>query len=351
MNTFPILRYRFFYPLQPLSLLTQITSESATGCLQLFSASDSWSIYLEEGRLTYACYLDEMFEPLYRNLQRLSQAPTLPSEINQYLRAIFENCIDENPKTPRPDYVALCWLVNHKYISPEQACILIKELALEVLESFLTLEEGSYEFTRNSFLDTMPKFCHLDVSLLVEQCQKPSQKPENIESASQILGFPVLRETKPKPKTKTEQESPKQININQENNRYQPQKKQHTEKHFYTIVCIDDSQTVLNTIENFLDEQIFSFVGVNDPLKALIKIIRSKPDLILLDIEMPNINGYELCSLLRKHSSLKNTPIIMVTGRTGFIDRAKAKMVRASGYLTKPFTQIDLLKIVFQNLD
>ena len=81
------------------------------------------------------------------------------------------------------------------------------------------------------------------------------------------------------------------------------------------------------------------------------QILRSKPDLILLDVEMPNLDGYELCSLLRRHSALKSTPIIMVTGRTGFIDKAKAKIVRSSGYLSKPFTQAELLKMVFKYLD
>jgi two-component system, chemotaxis family, response regulator PixG len=78
--------------------------------------------------------------------------------------------------------------------------------------------------------------------------------------------------------------------------------------------------------------------------------VRNKPDLILLDVGMPNLDGYELCSLLRRHPLFKHTPIIMVTGLTGFIDRAKARLVGASGYLTKPFTQSELLKTVFKHL-
>lgn len=57
---------------------------------------------------------------------------------------------------------------------------------------------------------------------------------------------------------------------------------------------------------------------INDPVRALMQVVRIKPDLILLDVEMPNLDGYELCSLLRKHSFFKNTPIVMVTGHTGF---------------------------------
>jgi twitching motility two-component system response regulator PilG len=118
----------------------------------------------------------------------------------------------------------------------------------------------------------------------------------------------------------------------------------------YTIACIDDSPTVLQAINAFLDDRSFSVILINDPVKALMQIIRSKPDLILLDVTMPNLDGYELCSLLRKHPSFRGTPIIMVTGNTGFIDRAKARLVGSSGYLTKPFTQSDLVKMVFKHL-
>ena len=61
---------------------------------------------------------------------------------------------------------------------------------------------------------------------------------------------------------------------------------------------------------------------------------------------MPNINGYKLCSFFRGSASLKKVPIIMVSGRTGFIDKTRAKMVGATDYLTKPFSQSELLSVV-----
>ena len=118
----------------------------------------------------------------------------------------------------------------------------------------------------------------------------------------------------------------------------------------YTIACIDDSPTVLNAIQEFLNDKSLNVVPISDPVKALMQVMRCRPDLILLDVTMPNLDGYELCSLLRRHPSFKNTPIVMVTGNTGFIDRAKAKLVRSSGYLTKPFSQSELLKMVFMHL-
>ncbi|MGF1936804.1 MAG: response regulator [Nostoc sp. ChiQUE02] len=359
MKTLPISRYRFFQKLQPLSLLKKITGKSVTGCLQVFSTSGSWSIYMDEGKLIYACYSEKMFEPLYRNLQRLSQQiSTLPRGIKEQLRAIFETGI-ENQAIPNPDYLAICWLVNQKYISPSQAAILIEQLALEVLESFLNLEEGSYEFIPESFLDDMPKFCHLNLRLLVERCQTPRSEtayrqtsPTSQSHPSQLFQINQLQpQTKITPKSpRTNAYKPSAYSINTNEHRGQRIIQPTVDKKVYTIFCIDDSLTVLNAIKSYLDEQTFSVVGVTDSLKALMQIVRTKPDIILLDISMPNLDGYELCTLLRKHSHFKNTPVIMVSGKVGFLDRAKAKMVRASGYLTKPFTQGDLLKVIFQHI-
>ncbi|MEA5512820.1 response regulator [Nodularia sp. UHCC 0506] len=357
MKTLPISRYRFFQKLQPISLLKKITSKTVNGCLQVFSTSGSWSIYIEEGKLIYACYSEKMFEPLYRNLKSLSQQiSTLPHGIDEQLQAIFENGI-EDQAIPNPDYLAICWLVSQKYISPAQAAILIEQLALEVLETFLNLEEGSYEFVPESFLDDMPKYCHLNIRLLVEQYHKDSREGNYAETS------PVMRLNQPSPQTQPAQKSSRvseghktaYSNATSTNNIHNAHNSgQRTtppaNKKLYTILCIDDSPTVLTTIKNYLDEQIFSVITITDSLNALMQIVRIKPDIILLDVEMPNLDGYELCSLLRKHSSFKNTPVIMVTGKTGLFDRARAKLVRASGFLAKPFIQGDLLKIIFQHI-
>ncbi|MFN6486486.1 MULTISPECIES: response regulator [unclassified Nostoc] len=359
MKTLPISRYRFFQKLQPLPLLKKITGKSVTGCLQVFSTSGSWSIYVDEGKLIYACYSEKMFEPLYRNLQRLSQQiSTLPDGIKDQLRAIFETGI-ENQAIPNPDYLAICWLVNQKYISPSQAAMLIEQLALEVLESFLNLEEGSYEFIPESFLDDMPKFCHLNLRLLVERCLMPQSEVASgqTSSNSQSYGSQFFQINELQPKAKTPPKLPrinsyKPATYSTNTNEYRGQQiiQPPADKKLYTIFCIDDNPTGLNTIKSYLDEQTFSVIGVSDSLKALMQIVRIKPDIILLDISMPNLDGYELCSLLRKHSNFKKTPVILVSEKVGFLDRAKAKMVRASGYLTKPIKQGDLLKVIFQHI-
>ena len=366
MKTLPISRYRFFQKLQPISLLKKITSKTVNGCLQVFSTSGSWSIYIEEGKLIYACYSERMFEPLYRNLKSLSQQiSTLPYGIDEQLQAIFENGI-EDQAIPNPDYLAICWLVSQKYISPAQAAMLIERLALEVLETFLNLEEGSYEFVPESFLDDMPKYCHLNIRLLVEQYHKGSRGDNYAAQTSPVYSAqssPVVRLNQPLPQMQPAQKSPRvseghkttysnATSTNNIHNIYNSGQRTTppADKKLYKILCIDDSPTVLTTINNYLDEQIFSVIALTDSVNALMQIVRTKPDIILLDVEMPHLDGYELCSLLRKHSSFRNTPVIMVTGKTGLFDRARAKLVRASGFLAKPFIQGDLLKIIFQHI-
>lgn len=345
MSTTSIGSYRLFQKLHPLSLLAQLTSRRTTGCLNIFTGTVSWSIYLEEGKLTYASYSDKLFERLDSHLRRLEQQiPTLDNATRLQMRLMFETR-NENQLIPYPDYQAICWLVNQDYIAAAQAAILIDELAKEVLESFLCLKEGNYEFNPDNSLNELPKFCHLDLRLLVEYCQKQLKNRQNVQSSVPAGGgSQILSKTKP-PQNQPQTEI-RLGNVQRNNEISQPP----VSNSLYKIACIDDSQTVLNSIKHFLDESKFSVVMINDPLKALMQILRSKPDLILLDVEMPSLDGYELCSLLRRHPDFKNTPIIMVTGRTGFIDKAKAKIVRSSGYLTKPFTQSDLLKMVFKHL-
>lgn len=355
MNTMSMASYRSSQRLNPLSLLAQLSSRQANGCLQVSSGSVSWSVYLEQGKLIYASDSVEPFERLDRHLRRLSrQIPTLVSAVRVQVRLIFESEL-ESQSSQNPDYQAICWLVNQQYLNSVQAATLIEELAEEVIGSLLAVKEGTYQLIDQDQLEELPKFCRIDLRTLVERCYEqlrrqpssestsvtPAPRPNPIAQNGAAQKLDLIQTPPQKPST-----PPPVNNVNASGiNSTKP-----TTKSTYTIACIDDSPTVLNAINSFLDDKSFSVVMINDPVRALMQVVRIKPDLILLDVEMPNLDGYELCSLLRKHPLFKTTPIIMVTGHTGFLDRAKAKLVKSSGYLTKPFNQSELLKMVFKHL-
>ena len=123
-----------------------------------------------------------------------------------------------------------------------------------------------------------------------------------------------------------------------------------SEPKIYKVICIDDSSTVLRSVELFLDSKYFQTIPISDPVRALTLVLRHKPDLILLDIMMPDLDGYKLCSMLRKHRLFKQTPIVMATSRKSFVDKTKARLCGASGYLIKPFKKADLMSKIFQYL-
>lgn len=112
------------------------------------------------------------------------------------------------------------------------------------------------------------------------------------------------------------------------------------------VVCLDDAATVRYSVENILDRHGYRSVLLDHPIVALSQFFTVKPDLILCDITMPDLDGYEVCAMLRQSSYFRQTPIVMLTGRDGFIDRVRAQMVGATDYLAKPFGEEELVTIV-----
>ena len=102
------------------------------------------------------------------------------------------------------------------------------------------------------------------------------------------------------------------------------------------IVCVDDSKTVQKQVKLTLEAGGYRVLGILDPTVALKELSHHQPAVIFLDINMPELNGYDLCGLLRKSQKFKDIPIVMLTGRDGMIDRVRAKIVGATDYLTKP---------------
>jgi chemotaxis family two-component system response regulator PixG len=102
-----------------------------------------------------------------------------------------------------------------------------------------------------------------------------------------------------------------------------------------SIACVDDSPLICQSLEQLLSSAGYRFVGIDDPLRAFGVLLALKPDLIFLDLMMPNTNGYEICDRLRKINIFRHTPIVILTGNDGIVDRVRAKIVGASDFLSK----------------
>jgi serine/threonine-protein kinase len=115
------------------------------------------------------------------------------------------------------------------------------------------------------------------------------------------------------------------------------------------IVCIDDSLQTQDIMKALLETYGYRFVGIQDPLRAIPTLLSQKPGLVFLDLVMPVANGYEICSQIRRVSALKNTPVIILTGNDGVVDRIRANLVGATDFLSKPIDDKKLLKVLQQH--
>ncbi len=102
------------------------------------------------------------------------------------------------------------------------------------------------------------------------------------------------------------------------------------------IACIDDSPLVSKVMAELVQPLGYEVLPVTKPVEQISTLSQHQPDLIFLDITMPNISGYELCKFLRRTDAFYDTPIIILTGRDGMLDRMRAKMVGADDFLAKP---------------
>ena len=108
------------------------------------------------------------------------------------------------------------------------------------------------------------------------------------------------------------------------------------------VVVVDDEPSVGAAVRDLLGPDGYQVESSVDAQAALPDLLRAVPDLVILDVNMPGMSGWELCALLRRQSSTHTVPILFLTGRQEVRDRITAMQVGGSDYLAKPFSAEDL---------
>jgi chemosensory pili system protein ChpA (sensor histidine kinase/response regulator) len=111
-------------------------------------------------------------------------------------------------------------------------------------------------------------------------------------------------------------------------------------------MVVDDSITMRKVTTRVLERADFEVMTAKDGLDALEKLQDNTPSLMLLDIEMPRMDGYELATYMRNDTRLRQVPIVMITSRTGEKHRQRALEIGVERYLGKPYQEDDLLRQV-----
>jgi chemosensory pili system protein ChpA (sensor histidine kinase/response regulator) len=121
-------------------------------------------------------------------------------------------------------------------------------------------------------------------------------------------------------------------------------------RHVPLVMVVDDSVTMRKVTGRVLERHNFEVATAKDGVDALEKLDERVPDLMLLDIEMPRMDGYELATAMKADPRLRNVPIIMITSRTGEKHRQRAFDIGVERYLGKPYQEHELLRNVFELL-
>ncbi|MCU0545033.1 MAG: response regulator [Oscillatoriaceae cyanobacterium Prado104] len=343
----------------------QPTQRSETG--------QSWFVFCSNGQIIYATQSAGSLFRLRDYLRRYKADTALDKIQVPYMAS-----------TNAPEYGYLWALLENHILTPAQGRNIIQSMIQETLFDLLSLHQGSFTFEMGSAL--APQLTSLEISSLlakiVKQVQQWKQFHPYIQSPNQC---PVISDP-------AELQAALPINTFNTLSRWAdghtsirqmarylnrdvltvakaiyPFVQQGLVQVFYEpsvapannkigwsspetkvprVVCIDDDNTIRKTVESILNLHGYEATGISSPLKALSLVFQLKPDLILCDIAMPELDGYEICAMLRSSSAFRQTPIVMLTGIDGFIDRVQARMAGATDYFTKPFGESELLMLV-----
>ena len=348
----------------PIKVLQHILTKKVSGRLTLGLPGDShtfWRLHVGEGQLHYAG-------------SALGSYDRLRYVLHHYLPHLLED-LPETLQQSEYDWLQQTWQDGN--LSFNELRMLLQRLSQDALIQVLSLPQASFQFDRNiglsSILVSMP-FKDLVSSqskiirlwralhpLIDSPLQRVKLVSNPVFSKKQLEGLQLLRNSSAVtnvPEILTQERSfydlATTFNLDLTTlvrALYPLLKTGNLELSPYLktapsdrplIVCIDDSATVQRNVQLILETFGYQVKGITDPLSALSSLGREVPHLILLDINMPQLDGYSLCRMLRQCSALKEIPIIMLTGRDTILDKVRAKLLGATGYMTKPFQPQEL---------
>lgn len=112
------------------------------------------------------------------------------------------------------------------------------------------------------------------------------------------------------------------------------------------ILIVDDSPAEVRLMQALLDRAGLASVAINDPMRLEQAIAAENPSLILLDVVMPQRNGFQVCRELKGNAQFSGIPVVLVTSKNSDSDRFWGKQQGADAYVVKPFNEDELLRTV-----
>jgi twitching motility two-component system response regulator PilG len=335
-----------------------------------------WLVCFTNGKITYAA------DQTHNTLKRLRDYLRRYQVDESYLQG---SDLATDPTSTR-EYSCLWRLLEKGIITPTQGKGILQRMVEETLFDLLSLHQGQFTFTMGATLAPQLASWEIEpmVTKMMQEIQQWKQLHPFVESSTQcpiLADEGQLQATLPTNTYKNLKHWADGKNSLRQLSRYLnrplvvvaqgiyayiqrdwvylvdlpkevPSETEATEvTELPRIVCLDDEPVVGKSVEKMLNSLACEIVVVEDAIAFLSESFRVKPDLLLCDITMPDLDGYQICAMLRSTIVFRQTPIIMLTGKEGYLDRVRARMVGATDYLTKPFSQDELITLVEKYLN
>lgn len=113
-----------------------------------------------------------------------------------------------------------------------------------------------------------------------------------------------------------------------------------------TVLVVDDGPAELELMCRYLRDGGYTVISTTDAKDALAKAESQKPDIVVTDVVMPGMSGFELCRSIKKNEATQKLPVVICTSKNQDLDKLWGKKQGADAYITKPFTREDLLQAV-----
>jgi twitching motility two-component system response regulator PilG len=232
-------------------------------------------------------------------------------------------------------------LLSQGFESPQQLEDFNDDVGLELVQG----EEASEQFvTSSSQQDEFTKQKG-EVSPDVAE-ENEGLKPSSLFSETNVSKASFSLE--PMEKEEKQQDTPAVILLHREKNSPAPPELEEEKKPTFkqTILVIDDSPTIQKIVAITLERKGYQVVTAANAIQALAKLNEVVPNLIFLDINLPHMDGYQVCKIIKANDLTKDIPVVMLSGKDGFFDKVRGRIAGATDYITKPFGPSALIQAV-----
>jgi twitching motility two-component system response regulator PilG len=347
----------------PASLLNALVNQQVTGRLTIQNPFDefvNWQVYLGNGRIHFA-------NSANGSVERLNYL--IGSALNRRRVTIPEHLSN--------DYQYICELWKNDVFSFQQSRSILNQATQEALVQILSLPKSQYDFSPNDGLDHI--FLNLDLAKTVSPIKhkirywwnlrsdinSPFQRPlvENwtklnqVVSKTQLYGqhwfkrfhtslqdLDCLYQIAGKTEMSTLQLALLLRPLIKTGEIKMLPYQEIQVDHRPLVAYVDHLKANQRQVGYALNQGGFRPLALEDPFKALAVLLNQKPNLILINTDLPEMNGYQLCALCRKSKQFKETPILLMGNKDNLTAKIRSKLSGASGFISQPFLPQELLQ-------